>query len=200
MIDVNEFVGFVLGPFERLITEQGGLYWLYLVTAAGIGLMVYLSPGRAPGPPSLRGSLAFLFPAQVYRHPSAKIDFKFFLLNTFLFGAFIAPLLLSSLSVARFTVSVLVDWFGVPEEPMLDGLAAQIAVTAAVLIAADFGFYVSHYLLHKVPFLWEFHKVHHSAEVLNPITGFRSHPVDLVFDAVLMGAMTGLALGATANG
>ena len=51
-----------------------------------------------------------------------------------------------------------------------------------------------------MPFLWEFHKVHHSAEVLNPITGFRSHPVDQVLDAVVMGAMTGLALGPSASG
>jgi len=29
-----------------------------------------------------------------------------------------------------------------------------------------------------VPFLWEFHKVHHSANVLTPITAFRVHPVD----------------------
>ena len=200
MIDANELIGFFVAPFERLISHQGGLYWLYLVTAAGIALIIYLTPGRAPGPPSLRGSLAFLFPAQIYRHASSKLDFKFFLLNTLLFGAFLAPLLLSSLTVAHATVSALVDWFGIPEEPMLAGVTAQIAATAAVLVAADFGFYVSHYLLHKVPVLWEFHKVHHSAEVLNPITGFRSHPVDQVLDAVLMGAMTGLALGASAYG
>jgi sterol desaturase/sphingolipid hydroxylase (fatty acid hydroxylase superfamily) len=28
-----------------------------------------------------------------------------------------------------------------------------------------------------VPLLWEFHKVHHSAEVLTPLTNFRVHPV-----------------------
>jgi hypothetical protein len=28
-----------------------------------------------------------------------------------------------------------------------------------------------------VPFLWEFHKVHHSATVLTPVTSIRVHPV-----------------------
>jgi sterol desaturase/sphingolipid hydroxylase (fatty acid hydroxylase superfamily) len=28
-----------------------------------------------------------------------------------------------------------------------------------------------------VPVLWEFHKVHHSAEVLTPLTNFRVHPI-----------------------
>ncbi|MBX9776751.1 MAG: sterol desaturase family protein [Xanthobacteraceae bacterium] len=199
MSDAGEIAGFLLAPFGSLVAPQGSLYWLYLASATIIAVMVYWSPDRAPRP-SLRGALAFLFPGQVYRHPSAKLDFKFFLLNTLLYGAFVAPLLLSSLSMARATLGLLVDLFGVPDEPMLEGLAAQIAATAAVVIAADFGFYVSHYLQHKVPLLWEFHKVHHSAEVLHPITAFRAHPVDQVLDAVLMGGMTGLVLGLAAYG
>lgn len=38
--------------------------------------------------------------------------------------------------------------------------------------------YVLHRLLHRVPFLWAFHKVHHSATTLNPMTVFRTHPVE----------------------
>lgn len=200
MVDADDLIGFALGPFERLITPQGSLYWLYLVSASAIALFLHLSARPGPELPSLGRALAFLFPGGIYRHPSAKLDFKFFVLNTFLFGVFIAPLLLSSLTVSRATVGVLVNLFGVPEEPIADGVAAGIAATAAVVVAADLGFYVSHYLQHKVPFLWEFHKVHHSAEVLHPITAFRAHPVDQVLDTVLMGAMTGLVLGVAAYG
>jgi len=199
MIDADRLLGFILAPFRQMISPQGNLYWLYLASAAIIAVLIYWSPGRDPRP-HLRGALAFLFPRRIYRHPSARLDFKFFLVNTLLYGACVAPLLLSSLSVAHGTLSALVHLFGVPEAPMLDGLAVQIAVTAAAVIAADFGFYVSHYLSHKVPLLWEFHKVHHSAEVLHPITDFRAHPVDRVLDAVLMGAMTGLVLGLSAYG
>jgi sterol desaturase/sphingolipid hydroxylase (fatty acid hydroxylase superfamily) len=35
--------------------------------------------------------------------------------------------------------------------------------------------------MHRIPVLWEFHKVHHSAEVLTPISLYRAHPVDTWF-------------------
>jgi sterol desaturase/sphingolipid hydroxylase (fatty acid hydroxylase superfamily) len=34
--------------------------------------------------------------------------------------------------------------------------------------------------MHKIPFLWRFHQVHHSATVLNPLTQYRIHPVELL--------------------
>ena len=42
-----------------------------------------------------------------------------------------------------------------------------------MLLAYDFGTYLTHRLSHAVPFLWSF-QVHHSAETLNPLTFFAS--------------------------
>ncbi len=46
------------------------------------------------------------------------------------------------------------------------------------------------------PILWEFHKVHHTAEVLSPLTVFRVHPIDsLVFaniGAIVLGVTGGV--------
>ena len=39
---------------------------------------------------------------------------------------------------------------------------------------ADFLF---HWLCHRVPFLWELHKIHHSATELTPLTTYREHPL-----------------------
>jgi sterol desaturase/sphingolipid hydroxylase (fatty acid hydroxylase superfamily) len=47
-------------------------------------------------------------------------------------------------------------------------------------IVDDFSRFFTHYLFHKMPFLWKLHKVHHSATVLTPITLHRSHPVESV--------------------
>ena len=44
--------------------------------------------------------------------------------------------------------------------------------------------------MHRVPALWEFHKVHHSAEVLTPLTEWRQHPVELMLFPVVIGAAT----------
>ena len=43
------------------------------------------------------------------------------------------------------------------------------------LLLYDFVFYAIHYSMHKIPALWAIHKVHHSAEVLTPLTRYREH-------------------------
>lgn len=48
-----------------------------------------------------------------------------------------------------------------------------------------------HYCQHKISWLWAFHKVHHSAEGLTPLTANRHHPVDYA-----LGAATAILLGA----
>lgn len=62
-------------------------------------------------------------------------------------------------------------------------------------LGADFGFFLHHWFFHKIPFLWEFHKVHHSAEVLTPLTDFRAHPVELLSYGLAKGVGIGLVQG-----
>jgi len=59
----------------------------------------------------------------------------------------------------------------------------------------DLSRFLLHYLLHKIPFLWEFHKVHHSAKVLTPMTIYRSHPVESLLYATRMAGTQGIAVG-----
>src|SRR5262249_34573235 len=44
----------------------------------------------------------------------------------------------------------------------------------------DFLFWVQHYLNHKVPLFWKFHKIHHSQKDLNFFTDFRYHVVEYI--------------------
>ena len=46
------------------------------------------------------------------------------------------------------------------------------------VVVADVAEWTIHYLLHKVPFLWRFHSIHHSSEALDWIAGSRSHFLD----------------------
>lgn len=61
----------------------------------------------------------------------------------------------------------------------LTGLPTLIQFAIAFL-ALDFVRYWLHYADHRIPFLWSFHRVHHSAEALDASTGFRMHVVDFV--------------------
>jgi sterol desaturase/sphingolipid hydroxylase (fatty acid hydroxylase superfamily) len=48
------------------------------------------------------------------------------------------------------------------------------------LLLLDLGYWVQHYINHKVPFLWKLHSVHHSQRELNFFTDFRYHPLEYI--------------------
>lgn len=47
-------------------------------------------------------------------------------------------------------------------------------------VLLDLSRYWLHYAGHRVPFLWQFHRVHHSAEVMDATVGLRMHVVDFL--------------------
>ena len=49
-----------------------------------------------------------------------------------------------------------------------------------VLLLSDLCIYWVHRLQHRVPFLWQFHKVHHTMEHLDWVAAHREHPVDSI--------------------
>ena len=64
-----------------------------------------------------------------------------------------------------------------------------------VFVAVEFGYWLAHLLMHKIPALWEFHKVHHSAQVLTPLTEWRQHPVELFIFPILVGSSSCIVQG-----
>ncbi len=52
-------------------------------------------------------------------------------------------------------------------------------------IVADVGFYAAHRLFHAVPWLWQFHAVHHSVEDMDWLAAARIHFVDLALTKTL---------------
>ena len=63
------------------------------------------------------------------------------------------------------------------------------------MILFDFATVLVHYAMHTMSVLWPFHKIHHSAEVLTPVTLFRMHPVDLFLSTAAVLAFSGAGLG-----
>jgi sterol desaturase/sphingolipid hydroxylase (fatty acid hydroxylase superfamily) len=198
MFDLHHILENICGSFAEVAAPQSDLYWLYLVSATALVFVIYRLRRYGQEDLSIRGFLAFCFPKQIYAHPSARLDFRYFAVNTVLYGAFIAPLLLTSTAVAYGTVAMLVALFGTPSGLLPAGAWADLAVTVAAVAVADFGFFIAHRLQHRMAFLWEFHKVHHSAEVLHPLALYRRHPVDAALDVTVMGAGTGAVLGLSA--
>jgi sterol desaturase/sphingolipid hydroxylase (fatty acid hydroxylase superfamily) len=61
--------------------------------------------------------------------------------------------------------------------PIVGAMAPFPRVVVGFLLF-DFLVYWTHRFGHEVPFLWRFHRVHHSTEHLDWVSGFRSHPFD----------------------
>ncbi len=54
-------------------------------------------------------------------------------------------------------------------------------IILAVMILDFTSQYLVHFLLHKVPFMWKFHTVHHSDTHVDVTSGTRHHPIDFIF-------------------
>ena len=108
-------------------------------------------------------------------------------------------LILSPRILAKATVAYLVFdsmHFLFDGRPYLSIILPQWTIafsfTLFLFLLDDFARYWLHRWLHKVPILWSFHKVHHSATVLNPFTVFRTHPVEAVLFSIRSSLVQGI--------
>ena len=174
------------------IQRDSFLYWPFLVSSVVIAALAWRWTVYARSNPegrSWRQFFADYFSARIWWHPSARADYALYFANALVLPLVFGYLLMSETQVAQ--------WIGdaLGESQATGGsanLATRLAFTLAFFVAYDFGRFAAHSLLHEVPLLWEFHKVHHSAQVLTPITTFRAHPVDLLVMAWLPAFATGI--------
>jgi creatinine amidohydrolase/Fe(II)-dependent formamide hydrolase-like protein/sterol desaturase/sphingolipid hydroxylase (fatty acid hydroxylase superfamily) len=169
---------------------------LYLCTALGLALALFLFGGERRGGLSLRDFLRFCLPKSVYLHMSARVDYGYFIVNRIVFGLLLLPIIAAvSLLSAAGTKALLDQIWHEPAIQLSGGVGWTAVHTVASVLAMDLGLFLAHYLQHRVPVLWEFHKVHHSAQVLTPLTAYRMHPVDDVLAMSLSGLFAGVVLG-----
>lgn len=177
------------------------VYFLYLLTALGFALLVYARRLQKNERLSLTGFLKYCFPAGIYAHRSARLDYWFFPINAFLFKGLVFGVLLAAVFAGADVIGhALYQWltasFGATPWALNEpDTMIHLLYGLVVILALDFSIFFAHYLQHKVPLLWEFHKVHHSAEVLTPITVYRMHPVDDLLNGILGAVTVGLASG-----
>jgi len=136
------------------------LYWL-LGTSAAFILLERLFPSR-PEQPVLR--------------PGWLRDVGFVALNGHLFSLLTAALTgavaLAATNALR-SLGFRLEGAAVARWPFL-------AQCAAFLVLADFLQWCIHNLLHRVPWLWTFHKVHHSITTMDWIGNWRFHWLEIV--------------------
>ena len=72
---------------------------------------------------------------------------------------------------------------------------ASIFFTLVLFLINDLSKYLVHRLLHENKTLWQFHKLHHSARVITPLTVFRTHPIEALLFILRSGLVQALVIG-----
>jgi len=146
-----------------------------------------------------------LFPKHIVQHKSNRADVGYLLFNVFLSGIVFGWAVLTYQFITNGVIATLVVLFGSVAPSTLPVIVSRGGVTILLFLGYELGYWFNHWLSHKVPFLWEFHKVHHTAEVLTPVTNFRVHPIYswifaniLAFFAAVAGGIGNYAFGNTA--
>lgn len=168
------------------------IFYIYLLSAVVLALPVYFAAVSQRSP---IGFIKFLFPKSVWLAKSAKQDYALWVVNKLLKALLFAPIVLTMAPIAIALSDVLELLFGHIEPISLAKWQIITFFTFLLFIIDDFTRFLLHYALHKIPFLWEFHKVHHSAKVLTPFTIYRSHPVESYLYACRMAIVQGTAVG-----
>ena len=143
----------------------------------------------------LKTFIRAVFPARVLVHPSSLVDLRLWVLNALALAAGYGALAVGALFWRDRLVALLghVAPAGVWHAPT----AVSLLVTTLVeLLAYEFAYWAAHYAFHRIPWLWPFHKVHHSAEVMTMLTEMRQHPVEIIVFMNAIALCTGLAFGA----
>jgi sterol desaturase/sphingolipid hydroxylase (fatty acid hydroxylase superfamily) len=182
----------------KVFFTQGAGFSLTSLAAALVVAALVIAWRRARRNRPLRAGTIWraLFPGWLVRHASMHADIAYFCFNVFVYGLIFGWAVLSYKFLSGLVADALTGTFGTVA-PTSHDLAARVAITLALFLAYEFGYWVDHYLKHRVPALWELHKVHHTANVLTPLTVFRIHPLDgLIFSnilAVSLGVTNGVA-------
>lgn len=162
-----------------------------LTCALVIATLATRAARRNARPVRMRVLLRALFPRRLHASASGRADIMLFLFNAFLASALFGWAILSSATVYSHAGALLGSAFGrMPPSPLPRWLGMAIA-TVTLYLAFEFAYWLDHFLSHRIPFLWRFHKVHHSAESLSPLTNFRIHPVNSVIFVNIVALVTG---------
>lgn len=189
MIEVFQTLGEVIKVVLDNFTESDNrLSFVYLIPTVLIAYFVFFKSKH-------QGSfLNYIFNKRTWLSKSAKIDYSMLFFNSFVKVLLIGPYLTFGLYLAFYTDDFLARTFGY-ERFALGITQTLILYTLTLTLLGDFTTYIIHYLMHRFEFLWEFHKIHHAATSLNPVTQYRIHPVELILVNIKETLVFGLVMG-----
>ena len=179
-------------PLFYLFNPTKRIFFLYSLSSLILAIIL-LIPNS-----SLKQSLQKIFNKKIWFHRSSKIDVQFLFTNSFIRALMFIFFSFTSIAVAKWTLRTLNRSF--PDNQLWSFSYSDVILLYALssFVILDFTRFLQHYLFHKIPILWRFHKIHHSAEVLTPLTLYRTHPIESLVSNLrrtfVIGVLSGLFL------
>jgi len=190
-------VAYFLNQLSGLLFAPGSHFSLTsLACALVIAVMFVAWQRRRRGRPvRLRAIVRVLFPRRILMSPSNFADLGYLCFNVFLCGLLLGWTAISYQFLTNGVTGALAATFGPTTPTTLPAFVERSVITVMLFLAYELGYWLNHYLSHRVPFLWEFHRVHHTATVLTPVTNFRVHPVYTFVFINILAISTAMANG-----
>lgn len=196
-MDIYDALRFSVARISSELFSAGSIFSVYslattfLIAVCALAYQRKMRRGRA----NLRAIARAIFDKRILLTKSSAADVKLFFLSVVLMPVVVGALVISANAVATVVSAALRSSFGAIAPVACCDLSIKVFSTVVLFLAYEIGYWVDHYLKHRIPFLWEFHKVHHTAEVLTPVTNFRNHPIDNIFFGYMLAIFIGSASG-----
>ncbi|MEM9148307.1 MAG: sterol desaturase family protein, partial [Pseudomonadota bacterium] len=183
--ELDSLFQWLVGLVMPFLSMESRMAALYLAATAVLVYGIWRLRGRR------ERFLAFALPKSVYFHRSNWLDIKIFVVNATLTISGVMAALVFTPLVVSVVLTLLSAGASGDTQQAVQGWEWQLIATLVMVLSMDFCKYWAHYIHHEWRALWPFHAVHHSAEVLTPLTAGRNHPVFLIIRSVIYSLVLG---------
>ena len=166
---------------SQFLNPKKRLFLGYLLSASLIATIWLCLVKRQ----SVGAAISTFLDRKVWLSRSSRHDLLSFAINRVIFF-WLRPVLVTQLAIATLVFELLhrQDLVALGIFQGAGYWTAALSFTLFFFLFDDFTRFAVHFALHRIPALWDFHKFHHSAETLTPLTVTRTHPVEgLIFTA-----------------
>ncbi len=165
----------LLDPIFYPLDPAKRIFWLSCITSLLLASMAVTIRNKKF---DLKYQLASIFDAGYWFNSSSLTDLKWLFINNSIRVLVLVPLIGSHLWLTMKVGHMLNDYVGEAPQFAIPSFCSAGIYALVFFLAEDVSRFSLHCCMHRFTFLWRFHRVHHDATVLTPLTVFRVHPVE----------------------
>lgn len=179
-----------LAIFSYIFMPSKRVYWLYLLSSVLLVLWLYKQKNTKPVAAFVKANSL-----KYWLSRSSQVDMKWILFNQVFAIVLFVPVLGGQISWAMSVYRQLVAWFGGGDFIHWPTPYVMALFSITLFLLEDFSRFLLHYAYHKIPLLWRFHAIHHSAKLMTPLTLYRVHIVEYFINSLRAVSVIGLTSG-----